>query len=165
MKAFLIFMTFAISASYGQMNVHRLILTKEQNDSWISQLRAAPEDTRLSLVRDRLLLDTNVYVRTPLPDRLKVATDTGRIEAFARPFFIVTGKCDCLTLDIVNSTKSESIRQLVALLSEKNARVKDIFYGDRNIAALYGSRSVGGVILLSMRKRSICKKLRELTFE
>lgn len=49
MKAFLIFMTFAISASYGQMNVHRLILTKEQNDSWISQLRAAPEDTRLKV--------------------------------------------------------------------------------------------------------------------
>lgn len=158
-------MTFAVPASYGQMNVHKLILTKEQNDSWISQLRAAPEDTLLSLVRDRLMLDTNVYVRTPLPDRLKMVTDTGRIEAFARPFYIVTGKCDFFTLDIVNSTKSESIRQLVALLSEKNTRVKDIFYGDRDIAAIYGSRSVGGVILLSIRKRSVCKKLRKLSFE
>ena len=61
-----------LKVSVGQVALGNLILTEEQSDAWISRLELAPIDAQIDLIRDRILLDTNVYVRSSYPDRIRL---------------------------------------------------------------------------------------------
>jgi hypothetical protein len=48
--------------TYGQVN-GQLILTEEENLSWINKLKEKELEGRLNILRTRILADTNVYVK------------------------------------------------------------------------------------------------------
>ena len=53
----------------------KLILTAEENEKWISQVEQTSFDNQLKLIRERLVADTNVYVRSSAPDRIKIGDE------------------------------------------------------------------------------------------
>lgn len=155
------------NTSYGQVNPERLILTKAQSDAWISRLELAPIDAQISLIKDRILLDTNVYVRSSYPDRIRVQDESEngkKIEAYSRPLLVIHGKCQHYHVNITNRTKNESIRQLAKLLTQENIKLLAIRKDDKAVA-IYGSRAIGGVIILAARKRRFCKQFERIQLD
>jgi len=138
----------------GQATIDILVLTKEQNEKWISTLEKELKSKQLDLIRERILLDTNTYVRLSYPDRLKIDNAkllSKRTEAYGRPLLVFN---QSYSIDINNSTKNESILQLSYLLTGKRIKTISILKGPQ-ATALYGSRAENGVILLTtMDKRT-----------
>lgn len=155
------------NASYGQVSPDSLILTKAQSDAWISRLEVAPVDAQLDLIRNRILLDTNVYVRSRYPDRIRLQNESAngkKLEAYSRPFIVINGKCQHQHVNITNSTKRESVKQLVELVTGKNIKLVTV-HKDDNATAIYGSRAIGGVIILSAKNRRICKEFERIEMD
>jgi hypothetical protein len=161
------FCLFTVLKSVGQVAPENLILTKAQNDTWISRLELAPIDAQIDLIRNRILLDTNVYVRSSYPDRIRLQ-DEGengrRIEAYSRPLLVINGKCQHYHVNITNKTKNESIRQLAELLTGENMTSVAVRKDDKAIA-IYGSRAIGGVVILSAKSRKICKEIQRIELD
>ena len=156
-----------LKVSVAQVAPGSLILTKEQSDAWISQLELAPIDAQIDLIRDRILLDTNVYVRSSYPDRIRLQDESEKgkkTAAYRRPFIVINGKCQHYHVNITNSTKRESVKQLVELLTAKNIKSVTV-HKDDNATAIYGSRAIGGVIILSAKNRTLCKELERIELD
>src|SRR5688572_6814969 len=101
-RLILILLIFVTHLAFGQITSD-LILTQEQNDIWISAITKAPTARRLTLLRDRILADTNVYVWTSAPDRIKIGDkdqSSKKQESFGRPLIILGGQCDNYYLNI-----------------------------------------------------------------
>lgn len=168
-KTFILsFCLFAMpKVSVGQVIPDNLILTKAQSDAWISRLEHASIEEQIDLIRGRILLDTNVYVRSSYPDRIRYQDESEngkKIESFSRPFIVIDGKCQHYYVNITNRTKNESVRQLAEFLTEENMKLVAV-HKDDNAIAIYGSRAIGGVIILSAKNRKVCKKIEQINLE
>lgn len=151
---------------FGQAPNDKLILTRDKNDKWIAELETGLLSNQLTSIRTRILLDTNIYVRSSYPDRIKIQdeSDNGKkIESFGRPLIIVDGQCKHYSLNINNRTSSKSIRELSKLLTEENIE-KVTIYKDVNATAIYGSRAVAGVIILTVKAKKTCKRIQDINF-
>jgi TonB-dependent SusC/RagA subfamily outer membrane receptor len=147
----------------GQDN---LTLTSEQNENWISQVEQVSLDNQLRLIRERILADTGVYVRSSAPDRIRIGDESQngkKKEATARPLIIFAGKCKHVTPNINNKTDNESILLLTSLLTRDKIQKITILKGP-DAAAIYGSRAVGGVFILAVKKKSTCQKIGDIDF-
>jgi hypothetical protein len=156
-----------LKVSVGQVAPDNLILTKAQSDAWISRLELAPIDAQIDLIRDRIVFDTNVYVRSSYPDRIRLQDESEngkKIEVYSRPFIVINGKCQHYHVNITNRTKNESVRQLAALLTGKNINLVTV-QKDDNAMAIYGSRAIGGVIILSAKNRTVCKQFERVKLD
>jgi len=51
----------------AQSTVDSLILTREQSDRWIIKVEKEIKSKQLDLIRQRILLDTNIYIRLGYP--------------------------------------------------------------------------------------------------
>jgi outer membrane receptor protein involved in Fe transport len=87
-----------------------------------------------------------------------------RIEAYSRPFILINGKCKHYHANITNRTMNESIRQFAELLTEENIKLVTV-HKDKNAIAIYGSRAIGGVIILSTKNRKACKEFERINLE
>ena len=156
-----------LKVSVGQVALGNLILTEEQSDAWISRLELAPIDAQIDLIRDRILLDTNVYVRSSYPDRIRLRDESEkgkRIEAYSRPFIVINGKCQHYHVSITNRTNSESVKQLAGLLTGENIKLVTVHKDDKAVS-IYGSRAIGGVIILSTKSRRVCKQFEQIKLD
>jgi hypothetical protein len=111
MKAFLaIILVFSLSSSLkAQPPIDSLVLTKEQNDSWISRLEKAVKSRQLELIKARILRDTNVYIQQYYADRIKFDNEKEkglRIVGVGKPLLIINGQYSAY---INNRTKGKSI--------------------------------------------------------
>lgn len=152
---------------FGQVSPDNLTLTKAQSDAWVSRLELAPIDTQIDLIRNRILLDMNVYVISTSPDRIRLQDESkngSRIEAYSRPFIVINGKCKLYSVNITNRTKNEFIRQLGELLTEENIKLVTV-HKDDNAMAIYGSRAIEGVLILSAKNRRICKEFEAIDLD
>ena len=139
---------------YGQSGIPGLILTKEQNDKWIADVKMSPMKKQLELIRDRILLDTNVYVPAIFPDRINLHENMQaekKAMSYRRPLLVFN---DIFYPSIDSKTKSKSVAQLANFLTEEN--IKDVtVINDTKSTALFGAMADGGVILLTTRSRKV----------
>jgi TonB-dependent SusC/RagA subfamily outer membrane receptor len=148
----------------AQSTVDNLVLTKEQNDKWISKLEKESKSGQLELIRARILLDTNIYVNEYYADRLKIDNDKQRgkrTEAYGRSLLVFN---QSYAADINNRTKNKSILKLADFLTDKKIKSISILKGTQ-ATALYGSRATNGVILLTTADKKTFKQIKEITFE
>ena len=145
----------------AQFPLDILVLTIEQNDLWISRIEKETKSRQLELIKRRILLDTNVYVRQIYPDRIKI--DSGkekaaRIEGYGKPLFVINEQYSAY---INNNTKSKSIIQLTEYLRDDCIKSISIMKNTQ-AAALYGSRGTCGVILLATKNKRTFNQIKKI---
>lgn len=164
MRIFVYLLLFLIThVTIGQ---GKLILTAEENENWILQVEQASLADQLQLIRERLAADTNVFVRINAPDRLTIRDQSrnGRKkEATARPLIAFSGKCKFIVPNINDDSDYASILQLTSLITPNNIQTIQIMKGP-GAAAIYGSRAAGGVFILHVKRKSICRKISSIEF-
>jgi len=132
-----------VSPSLGR--AQNLILTKEQNDKWIDNLKTLSLDKQLQLITDRLLLDTNTYVKQSYADGIKHVDSLGaRVECAGKPTLIVGGYL--MTID--NKTQTTKVISLTRLLTLKYiGKILVLGHKDPATMALGGTVGEYGLIL------------------
>lgn len=156
-----------LKVSVGQVTPDNLILTKAQSDAWISRLELAPIDAQLDLIRGRILLDTNIYLRSSHPDRIGLQDESEngkKTEAYCRPFIVINGTCRHYHVNITNRSRNGSVIKVAELLTEKNIKLVAV-HKDDNAVAIYGSRAIGRVIILSAKHRRICNEFERIKLD
>jgi TonB-dependent SusC/RagA subfamily outer membrane receptor len=138
-----------------------LILTREQSDTWIVKVEKEIKSKQLALIRQRILLDTNIYIRQSYPDRIKVDTEKEkgtRTEGYGKPLLVFNGQ---YFADINNKTKNNSIKELADFLTDRKIKSVSIVK-DTQATAIYGSRAVCGVILLTTKDKKTLRQIKEI---
>ena len=156
----LVFLTTFFPA-YGQTK--NLILTREQNGKWLDSLKALSLDQQLLNIKQRLLADTNVFVRQFYNDGIKVNEHVGnRLYGEGKPTLIISG----YPMIIDNKTEASKIIDLTKLLN-KNL-IKDISIlspNDPATIAIYGSMGSSGIIVMTVTRKKHLKKFRKLNLQ
>ena len=106
------------------------------------------------------------YVRSSYPGiRLQDESEKGKkIEAYSRPFIVINGKCQHYHVNITNRTNRESVIQLAGLLTGENIKLVTVHKDDKAVS-IYGSRAIGGVIILSTKSRRVCKQFEQIKLD
>ncbi|HEV8506070.1 MAG TPA: hypothetical protein VGQ53_11740 [Chitinophagaceae bacterium] len=122
-----------------------------------------PLPDQLSAIRKRLLSDTNIFVKEGHPDRIKTIDSLGaRVYGETRPVIMVDG----MNISIDNNTKSTKIVELSKLISESTIKGVVILSGNEpETIALFGSRGIGGVIIMTSTQKKYSKKFRRLNIK
>ena len=79
----------------AQSPIDSLVLTKDQNDKWILKLEKETKSKQLDLIKKRILLDTNIYIRQSYQDRIKIDNEKQkgiRTEGYGKPLLIFNGQ-------------------------------------------------------------------------
>jgi hypothetical protein len=146
-------------SSFGQTQDH--ILTKAQNDKWLDSINTLSLDNRLQSIRNRVLSDTNVFVRQYYADRIRVVDSLGnRVYSDGKPTLIISG----YPMYIDNKTKTIRIIGLTNLLTE--TYIKDIEIlspNDPATLALYGSSGQFGIIIMTLTKKKYSRQFKRLS--
>lgn len=141
--------------TWGQAN-GQLILTEKENLDWIEKLRSEKDlERRLTILRTRILADTNVYVR-PIGDRevLKTEKNKNKEIGLCRPLLIVEGNY----INITNDTDPTTIENLVKELTTDNIKQFEVVDGEK-AKSLYGQNGWCGVALLTTTNKKAKKTL------
>jgi len=145
-------------SAFGQ--TQHLILTTEQNSKWLDNLKTLPLDQQLFAIKDRLLSDTNIFIRQNYPDRIMVTDSLGsRVYGDAKPILII----DSYAMIIDNKTQTNKIVSLAKLLTiEFIKTIQVLGPNDPEASSLYGSSSLNGIIFMTLTKKKYLKKLKQL---
>jgi hypothetical protein len=157
--AFLI-MCCSFLTSFGQPA--DLILAKAQNDQWFDSLATLPLPSQLKMIKQRLLADTNVFVRETHPDagwvRWKDSLGN-RVYGDVRPLLVAEN----VFIGIGKRVDRKKIVALTELLDTNTIQSLTFLKGNEpTTMAIYGSKGTSGVILLKLRRKSDAKIIREL---
>jgi len=145
-------------SAFGQ--TQNLILTREQNNKWLDSLKILQLDQQLFAIKDRLLADTNVFIRQNYPDKIRVNDHVGeRVYGDAKPFIIIGG----YPMIIDNKTETFKIIGLTNLLSnEFISSIHILSPNDPTTTAIYGSAALDGVIVMVLSKKKYLKIFKQL---
>ena len=141
--------------TYGQVN-GQLILTEEENLSWINKLKEEKElDGRLNILRTRLLADTNVYVKN-IGDRVILPTQDNKNKelGLCRPLLIVEG----YYINVTNDTDRTTVENLVKELTTDRIKKFEVVDGEK-AKSLFGQNGWCGVVLLTTTNKKAKKAL------
>jgi hypothetical protein len=145
-------------SAFGQ--TEHVILTREQNSKWLDSLKILPLDQQLLTIKDRLLSDTNVFVRQSYPDRIKVTDPLGsRVYGEGKPTLIIGG----YAMIIDNKTQTIKIFNLTKLLTPTH--IKTIFIlspNDPAATALCGSAGQFGIIVMTVTRKKNVRRFKRL---
>jgi len=156
---FLIFLSLA--SALGQKQ--NLILTTEQNNKWLDSLKIYSLDSQLLTIKDRLLSDTNVFVRQFYNDRIRVTDSLGnRVYGDGKPTLIIGG----YPMIIDNGTQNSKIINLTKILTPTYIKEINILSpNDPGTTAIYGSPGRNGIILMTLTKNKYSKSFRRLNLK
>lgn len=141
--------------TFGQVN-GQLILTEEENLAWINRLKEEKElEGRLSILRTRILADTNVYVKN-IGDRVvsKTGKNKNKEIGLCRPLLIVEG----YFIDLTNDTERTTVENLVKELTTEKIKQLEVVDGEK-AKALFGQNGWCGVMLLTTKNKKSKKSL------
>jgi hypothetical protein len=145
-------------SAFGQ--TQHLILTTEQNSKWLDSLKTLPLNQQLLTINNRLLSDTNVFIRQSYPDRIKVTDSLGsRVYGDGKPTLIIGG----YAMIIDNKTQTSKVVSLTKLLTP--TYIKTIFILSPNnpaATALYGNAGQYGIIVMTVSKKKNVKQFKRL---
>lgn len=146
---------------YGQ--TQNLILTKEQNSKWLDSLKTLTLDQQIIKIKERLLADTNVFVRQFYNDRIKVDEQVGnRVYGDGKPTLIIDG----YPMIIDNKTGTNKIVALTKhLTTEFIKEINILSANDPSTTAIYGSSGMSGIIVMTLTKKKHIKKFRKLKLQ
>ncbi|GAB2825176.1 hypothetical protein [Ferruginibacter profundus] len=161
-SALLILFYLVFSTAYGQLK--GLILTREQNNKWMDSVKALPFDQQLLNIRNRLLADTNVYLRQLYNDRIKtnfaIVDSLGtRKYGDGKPVMVIDGT----PFLIDNQTATHKIVALTALINQ--TYIKEVYLvspNDPAASAIYGHEGRNGIIIMTLTKKKYFKKFKQL---
>jgi hypothetical protein len=150
----------SFSTTFGQSN--ELVLTEAQNNKWFDSLSTLSLEGQLTMIKQRILSDTNVFVRKSYADRIKVAEQVGnRVIGNGKPTILVEN----VAMWIDNETNTKKIIGLAQLLTIDHIKSIDLLKGgDPKAMALYGSVSLNDIILMKLKKKKDFKKFKKLKF-
>ena len=154
-----LFLLFCVTFSEAFGQTQKLILTIEQNNKWIDSLKTLTPDKQLTTIKERLLADTNVFVRKFYPDGIKVVDHIGnRVYGDGKPTFIIGG----YSIFIDNKTETNKIVGLTQLLTKEYIKQISILSGkDPATTAIYGSSGLSGIIVMTLTKEKYLKRFRQ----
>lgn len=160
MVAVLVFFSTFLSA-YGQ--TQNLILTREQNGQWLDSLKTLSLDQQLLTINQRLLADTNVFVRQFYNDRIRVDEQVGnRVYGDGKPTLIIGG----YPMIIDNKTPANKIVSLTKHLTTELIREISILSPNALATiAIYGSPGLSGIIVMTLTKKKHLRKFRKLKLQ
>ena len=141
--------------TWGQVS-GQLILTESENLDWIKKLRNENDlERRLTILRTRILADTNVYVR-PLGDRevLKTEKNGNKNTGLCRPLLIGEG----YYINVTNDTDPTTVKNLAKELTTDNIKQFEVVGGEK-AKSLFGQNGWCGVILLTTTNKKAKKTL------
>lgn len=146
--------------SFGQSG--ELVLTQAQNEKWFDSLALLPLAWQLQMIKQRLLADTNVFVKRSYPDGIRVKDSLGnRVYGAGKPL-LITKK---VYLQSDNITDRNKIINLTQLLNMKYIETITLMKGtDPKTTALYGSNAMNGVIFIKTKKKSAEKLFKKLKY-
>ncbi len=148
----------SFSSVFGQ--TQNLILTREQNNKWLDSLKTLHLDQQLLTIKDRLLADTNVFVRQSYPDNIRVVDQIGiRVYGEAKPMIIIGGS----PMIIDNKTEISKIFDLTKILSKEYIKSVNILNpNDPASTAIYGRSALDGTIVMVLTHKKYLKKFKQL---
>jgi hypothetical protein len=148
--------TFFLAYGQGQ----NLILTREQNNKWLDSLSSFTFDLQLMKIVDRLVTDTNVFVRQFYNHRIKVEEQVGnRVYGDGKPALIIGG----YPMIIDNKTAPQKIVDLAKLLNSGFIeKISILSPNDPATTAVYGSSGMSGIIVMELTKSRYLKKFKKL---
>jgi hypothetical protein len=153
-----------ISYSISAQQIPDLILTKEQNEKWIDELEQMDLDNQLALIRKRILLDTNVFIKRSYPHGIRPANESeigNRTTGYHKPLWIFGGGAS-LSLKFGNKTENKAACQLSVFLNEQEVIEIQILRHAR-AGALYGTRgSEGGVIIFTFESKESLDRIEKI---
>jgi len=143
-----VFLTTFLSVN-GQ--IQNLILSREENGKWLDSLKTLSLDQKLLMISERLLTDTNVFVRQPYNDRIKVDEKVGnRVYGDGKPTLIIGG----YPMIIDNKTATNKILNLTKYLTTECIKEISILSpSDPATTAIYGSPGLSGIIVITLTKK------------
>ena len=146
------------STAFGQTQA--LILTRNQNTKWLDTLKVLVLDQQLAIIRDRLLADTNVFVRQLYSDRIRIVDSIeNRVYGDGKPMFIIGKK----PMIIDNKTKPSQIIGLAKLLNNDFIkRITILSPDDPATIAIYGLAGMSGLIFITLTKKKYLKSFGRL---
>ena len=158
------FLSFAIlfcllfPSVFGQ--IQNLILTANQNNKWLDSLKTLTLDKQLLTIKNRLLSDTDVFVRQSYPDRIKVVDSLDhRVYGDGKPTLIIGG----YPMIIDNKTQPNKIISLTRLLTDTYIKEISILSpNDPATSALYGSPGQFGIIIMTLTRKKYTKLFKRL---
>lgn len=159
---FLILALFStILSSYGQTT--NLIITREQNNKWFDSLKFLKLDQQLLAINERLLADTNIFVRQFYNDRIRFVDSLGkRIYGDGKPMIIISG----YLMEIDNKTNNKKIIELTRLLDTINIKTLLALSGnDPAMQTIYGNSAQSGILIMTLRKNKYLKRFRKLNLK
>lgn len=159
-KTFLTLLIACCSSLYSFGQPAELILTEQQNEQWFDRLSKAPLSTQLQLISERLLADTNVFVKKSYPDGIRVQDSLGsRAYGVGSPMLLVEN----VYLGIDNHTDRKKIIKLAQMLHTDAIEAITLMKGtDPQTTALYGSKGWSGVIVMKLKSKKDVKRFRKL---
>jgi len=154
--SFLFFLLVSPFLGRGQ----NLILTTEQNDKWIDSLKTLPLEKQLQFITDRLLSDTNTYVRQSYADGIKHIDSLGtRVYCDGKPALIIGG----YPMTIDNKTQTAKVISLTRLLTLRYiGKILVLGPNDPATIALGGTLGQYGIILATPTKNKYAKHFQRL---
>ena len=149
------------STAFGQ--TQNLILTREQNTKWLDSLKTLVLHQQLITIKDRLLSDTNVFVRQFYNDRIRVVDQIGnRVYGDGKPTLIIGG----YPMVIDNKTETAKIIRLTKLLNSGFIqRISILSPNDPATTAIYGSAAMSGIIVMALTNKKYLKTFRRLNLK
>jgi TonB-dependent SusC/RagA subfamily outer membrane receptor len=159
----LIFVTLSLALHGQNSNADSLIITYQQNNSWLDNVAKLELKDQLKEIKKRILSDTNIYVRQSFTDRIKIEDqykNEKRVQGQCKPIFIVEGQ----PVYITNGTDNRNIIALTKFLKADNIKKINILR-DQTALAIYGSRAACGVLLISLKNKRTIKKIKNIKWD
>ena len=155
-----IIILFCLTVASVSGQTSNLILTTEQNNKWLDSLKELPLQQQLLTINERLLSDTNIFIRQSYPDRIRVVDQLGnRVYGDAKPFIIIGG----YPMIIDNKTETSKIIGLTKLLTNEFIKSISILSpNDPAASAIYGSVAMSGIIVMVLTQKKYLKKFTRL---
>ena len=138
-----------------------LLLTTEQSTEWLNKLEKLPVHSQIELIKKRILLDTNVYARsascriilkTNASDSVVNTEDPNEKTDKKKPERIYSNRIliilNGLPIHDVGEMDTQTAMIHIAEIDKLNIKKTAILKG-ATTTALYGSRAVMGVIILT----------------
>jgi hypothetical protein len=154
----LILIFISLITSFAQ-ETENYILTKDQNENWISEFRHESLFNKIDLLKRRILSDQHVYWTPTNPHgktRIKEGFDT---LTYVRPlYFFKTNNSKPFFLP--GNVGPKMVEELIEILNSYN--IDSISVEDENVEVLYGVRSTYGAITIVLKNEEQYSKLKLL---
>jgi|GEM_PF-2304452 len=167
-----IIVLFSFNKSFSQNKFERdLILTNDQNDKWFLNLKSLPKEEKLDFVVKRMVLDTNIYLAKGNGVYKTIGANSieNKFKGCCRPMFLIVKNKESFEFGYgegkghIGNNNNISI---VAFAKQLNKiKVEEIItYTGASAAALYGSKAIGGIVIINIKDDESYKILHQVVY-